>query len=827
MLFLAALLLAAPLQDEATYYSVDYLTPPAGEELEIGGMAFMSDGTMLVSTRRGRVWWIDNAMAADPADAKFHIFAEGLHEGLGLTVRDDRIYLAQRGELSELIDVDGDNVCDRIRTITQDWGMSGNYHEFAFGLPIDDEGNFYMGTNVGFWSPEWWHGLSVEPYRGWLLKIAPDGDVTPFSSGARGPAGMGFDAKGNLLYTDNQGDWLPACGMFHVQGGEFFSHPASLRWTPEYGNGEEVPSSMLPPSTERTPPAVWIPYEYSRSTGNMVPDQTGGAFGPFADQLFVAELTNGLVFRTLLEEVQGQLQGAVVLFRQQIGSTFRVAFAPDGTLFGGMTNRGWGGLAPGSGIARVRWTGETPLEYKTIHLTDGGFELGFTLPLAVAPDPASIKIRSYDYNWWWDYGSPEVRNLEMEASAATLSEDGLTLNVVIPGIKAGRCMRVSLPGIGLLHDEFDYTINQMPSGPLTLEMVAKLVEPPGARESEEDGWLTMTWGDPFAAFDAQGWELVAASLDPKDPSKFLVTQGNSALVNSGENVQDFRSHAEFGDIAFRFNFMLPEGGDSGLYLMDRYELQLVDDADQCCGVVGSKSPRAKGYRGPGQWHKVEGHFYAPRFDADGNKTESARFENITVDGVMVIGSAECDGVTGGAVSQTEVARGPLRFQATAGTVAMGDIRVKVLDEGEAVVDSEGWTAIDAVTEATGSFELRGNLTLSDGGSAALDMFLPSPEATEGGVRLILDHSGPSDSRTGSFAGLAPITTQYIQAGIPFDLNVVCRPTGTGTNVEVHLNRVLVNRFTTDGPLAPGYFRLYPQITPGTELTVASLEVRSF
>ena len=144
---------------EADFYTVDYLTPPAGEVLEVGGMAFLSDGTMLVCTRRGRVWWIDNAMAKDPADARFHIFAEGLQEGLGLNVVDDRIYVVQRGELSELIDLDGDKVCDRVRTVSQGWGMSGNYHEFAFGLPVDADGNFFVGTNVGFWNPEWWHGL--------------------------------------------------------------------------------------------------------------------------------------------------------------------------------------------------------------------------------------------------------------------------------------------------------------------------------------------------------------------------------------------------------------------------------------------------------------------------------------------------------------------------------------------------------------------------------------------------------------------------------------------------------------------------------------------
>ena len=60
MLLLTAALAFAQQADEAQYYTVDYLTPPKGEVIEVGGMAFLSDGTMLVSTRRGRVWWIEN-----------------------------------------------------------------------------------------------------------------------------------------------------------------------------------------------------------------------------------------------------------------------------------------------------------------------------------------------------------------------------------------------------------------------------------------------------------------------------------------------------------------------------------------------------------------------------------------------------------------------------------------------------------------------------------------------------------------------------------------------------------------------------------------------
>ncbi len=111
---------------EEAYYAVDYLRPPEGELLEIGGMGFLSDGRLVLSTRRGQVWMVEDPLAADPAAARFRLFAEGLWEGLGLAVVRDEIYVVQRSELSRLSDEDGDGVCDRIDTLCDDWGVSVN-----------------------------------------------------------------------------------------------------------------------------------------------------------------------------------------------------------------------------------------------------------------------------------------------------------------------------------------------------------------------------------------------------------------------------------------------------------------------------------------------------------------------------------------------------------------------------------------------------------------------------------------------------------------------------------------------------------------------------
>ena len=72
---------------------------PEGLVLEVGGIALLPDGRPLVCTRRGEVWIVDGITTEEP---EFRLFAEGLHEPLGLLVLDGWIYVTQRGELSRM-----------------------------------------------------------------------------------------------------------------------------------------------------------------------------------------------------------------------------------------------------------------------------------------------------------------------------------------------------------------------------------------------------------------------------------------------------------------------------------------------------------------------------------------------------------------------------------------------------------------------------------------------------------------------------------------------------------------------------------------------------
>src|SRR5262249_46525109 len=160
---------------------------------------------------------------------KFKKFATGLHEALGLHVAGKEVYVVQRPELTRLVDTDGDDEVDRYETICDKWGCSGDYHEFAFGLPRDRQGTFYVTVNVGFGGGD----ARKSPWRGWCVKVTPKGELVPVACGLRSPNGLNFSPEGDLFYCDNQGEWVATGKMHHIREGEWYGHPVALRWVPE------------------------------------------------------------------------------------------------------------------------------------------------------------------------------------------------------------------------------------------------------------------------------------------------------------------------------------------------------------------------------------------------------------------------------------------------------------------------------------------------------------------------------------------------------------------------------------------------------------------
>lgn len=847
---------------EADVYALDRYHPPEGAVLEVGGLGFMPDGALMASTRRGQVWRVEDALGADAARARMTLFAEGLYEGLGMSVVAGELYVLQRGELSRLRDVDGDGRCDAVDTITDDWGLSGNYHEFAFGLPRDAAGNWYVSLNVSFFDDAWWHGRSTVPHRGWVLRVSPDGVVEPFASGFRSPCGITLDSQERMFVTDNQGDWIASSPIYHVRPGAFYGHPKSLVWTEEYRTNGLTPSDEIPPArayTGREPAAIWIPYKWSRSTGNLVEITSDGPLGLgglFAGQFVVAELTNGMLLRAGFEEVQGVTQGWVLPLREDIGSVVRVLEAPDGSIVCGLTNRGWGGKAPADGLARVRWTGRAPLEIHSLRLLDAqgdaddyGFEVVFTRPVAATWEPAG-KLIQYDYDYWWEYGSPERHTTELAIDSFELSEDRTHLVVRAAGLLPAMVARLTLEGCvaddgsTLLHPEIAYTINQLPSGPKTNALVAKIVPPPPTKGAEGEGILHLSWGDALGQFDAPGWQLVSATLDSETPTQFRTGEGNGALIGD----TTLRSKGKFGSAHVHLEFMLAEGGEAliGLEGLD-HVLHLTDEPSTCGTLVAIDllttveaidaasvnaasrvTPTSTAYHGAGEWHELDLYF------ADGRKDSTSsvrpRLERLLLDDVVLHEGLDVKDLFGQSSRHALFVK-PL----TPGRVALRNVQVRPLGRP---MDERPWQRVDVATawpswESRGDalWELEGNevvgkgalghlflngldgaksvrfeAKVNDNGAAALVLDVVQRDTEVTGTPLCINSTFPNGRLTGTL-GAGALASQLVAANTWVEVQLDRRLADRVPSLVVSLNGVEVNRLRPGGSLPNAQFAL--------------------
>jgi glucose/arabinose dehydrogenase len=453
-----------PRSAEDLHYRVLPLMEPEGVVLEVGGLDVMPDGRPIVTTRRGEVWIVDQAYDDPPFTCEFKRFALGLHEPLGALWHDGGLYVAQRGELTKLIDENGDDRVDILQTISDRWGVSGNYHEFAFGPKLDGEGRLWVTLNIGFCGSL---GKSIVPWRGWAVIVNEDRTLTPVCGGLRSPNGIGRHTDGAMFFTDNQGDWVGTNKLSHLDFGDWHGHPSSNRWYESAGF--DTPRGEV----DFKPPAIWFPYDrMGRSASDIVVDDTGGGFGPFEGQMFVGDQYAASVMRVFLEQVDGVYQGACFPFREGLAcGVNRMAFGADGSMFVGQTNRGWWSFGSRPwGLQRIVFTGLVPFEVKTMEARPDGFELTFTQRVdpAAAADAVSYRMSSFTYHRHEKYGSDEIDRRSNPIRGIEVADDGLSVRLRVDDLRPGYVHELMMPGVTsvdgkpLLHGEAYYTLNRLP-----------------------------------------------------------------------------------------------------------------------------------------------------------------------------------------------------------------------------------------------------------------------------------------------------------------------------------------------------------------------------
>jgi hypothetical protein len=470
-------LFAAEPPTESDYYRITTFEIPLEETVEACGFQWMPNGMLAVCSRRGDIFMIADPLGEEVKADQFSVFARGLHEPLSLAERDGWLYATQRPEVTRMRDEDGDGLADVFETHADGWGVSGDYHEYAFGSKFDTAGNLTIVLCLtGSFS-------SDVPFRGWAMKVTPEGETIAMTSGVRSPGGIGSNAAGDQFYTDNQGPWNGTCSLKPLKPTRFVGHPGGFKWyelaeqsmgarptEPESGSRIHIETDRIP---ELLPPAVLFPYDkMGKSASGIACDTTDGKFGPFSGQLFVGDQSHSTIMRVFLEKIDGVYQGACFPFRQGFASgNVGVEFSPSGAMFVGGTNRGWGSIGNRPfAIERLDWAGVVPFEIQEMRAQPHGFELVFTKPVdeKAAANIDSYKLSTYTYEYRSQYGSPEVDHTSPVITSVTVSDDQRRVQLAVDGLQRGHVHELHAEGVRskqqlpLLHPTAYYTLNRLP-----------------------------------------------------------------------------------------------------------------------------------------------------------------------------------------------------------------------------------------------------------------------------------------------------------------------------------------------------------------------------
>jgi hypothetical protein len=177
------------------------------------------------------------------------------------------------------------------------------------------------------------------------------------------------------------------------------------------------------------------------------------------------------------------------------------------------------------------------------------------------------------------------------------------------------------------------------------------------------GYRYRDWGAPIKLFngkDLSGWtELFGGAIDT-----WKAEEG--VLVNTKDHGQNIRTVDEFEDFRLHIEFNVPKGGNSGVYLRGRYEVQVAEDYGQPpspggCGSLYSRYiPPFNASRPPNEWQVYD-------------ITLIGEYLTVVHNDRLIIDNIFLEGITGGALDSREGKPGPIYLQGDHTTVKYRNI----------------------------------------------------------------------------------------------------------------------------------------------------------
>ncbi|MGC9380748.1 family 16 glycoside hydrolase [Streptomyces sp. MH13] len=221
------------------------------------------------------------------------------------------------------------------------------------------------------------------------------------------------------------------------------------------------------------------------------------------------------------------------------------------------------------------------------------------------------------------------------------------------------------------HNTVSYRYDPGDTGHVNLDLIT--VHPHGARVALFDG--TAASQEQWQHTDGRrvAWPLA-------EERSMEVCCGDIRTKNA---FQDFRLHVEYRVPLLPPDVTGQDRGNSGIFLQDRYELQILDSygdtspaTDEAGAIYLKKAPDTNAAAPPETWQTYDIVFRAARYDDSGRKTADARV-TVVWNGEKVHDDIVLDGPTASGRAETPAA-GAIRLQDHGNKVRFRNIRVEPL-----------------------------------------------------------------------------------------------------------------------------------------------------
>lgn len=419
--------------NEEDPYAVDVFALPQNpwkSRARLTGIDFFEGGDKAVVTTIDGEAWIIKGITQETGSITWRRIATGMFQPLGVKIKEGDIYVSCRDQITILRDLNGDGETDFYESFNNDHQVTEHFHEFAMGLQMDKEGNFYYAKSGR-------HArTSLVPQHGTLIKVSADGSTSEIlANGFRAANGVCMNPDGSFYVTDQQGYWNPMNRINRVTKGGFYGNM--------WGYGAPKDSS----DAAMVQPMAWIDMKYDRSPSELLWAETD-RWGPLNGTLLNLSYGYGKIFAVLTQKIGDLEQGGMIEMPlpQFPTGIMRGRFNPkDGQLYScGMAAWATSRMIQVGGLYRIRYTGKKlnfPVQMKAL---DSGMQLSFSekLDKAAAENPENYTLNTWDIKRTRKYGSERYNEKELKLSKVTLAEDGKTVLIQSDELKPSWIMEI-------------------------------------------------------------------------------------------------------------------------------------------------------------------------------------------------------------------------------------------------------------------------------------------------------------------------------------------------------------------------------------------------